>query len=109
MSEQLEKLRKWRQLFKSIFLFSLIALFFSSLIFMAGPIANLINLISTVSLIASIISLIGFVLTTILALRKEKRETRSSELDNVKKELEIEKLRTELDKLKGDKKIIIRE
>ena len=52
-------------------------------------------MVSIISFLASLTSLIGFLSTTVLAWRKEKRETRSTELDIQKKELEIEKLRKE--------------
>ena len=52
--------------------------------------------ISLVSLLTSITSLIGFLSTTILAWRKEKRELISSELERKKIELEVEKLKSEI-------------
>ena len=55
-------------------------------------------IVSVVSLLTSITSLVGFFSTTVLAWRKEKRETLSAELEIKKKELELEKLRVELGK-----------
>ena len=45
-------------------------------------------MVSIISLLTSLTSLIGFFSTTVLAWRKEKRETLSSELEIKKKELE---------------------
>lgn len=53
-------------------------------------------IISIVSILTSITSLVGFVFTTILAWRKDKRDTLAAELDNKKKELEIEKAKIEV-------------
>jgi multidrug efflux pump subunit AcrB len=53
-------------------------------------------IVSVVSLLTSVTSLIGFCFTTLLAWRKEKRESRSEELELKKKEFELEKLRKEL-------------
>ena len=55
-----------------------------------------------VSLLTSITSLIGFFSTTILAWKREKREVASVSLDLKKRELEIEKLRRELENSKRD-------
>jgi hypothetical protein len=52
------------------------------------------------SLTSTFISLAGVIVTTTLSWRKEKREKKSFELDNAKKELEIEKLRAELERVK---------
>ena len=61
-------------------------------------------IVSGVSLLTSLTSLVGFFSTTVLAWRKEKRETRSAELEIKKKELELEKLRKELGKSKERRK-----
>lgn len=62
--------------------------------------------ISIASLMTSITAFIGFFFTTVLAWRKEKREAKSFELENQKKELEIIKLKAELDKMQDEKKTI---
>lgn len=53
-------------------------------------------IISVVSLLTSLTSLVAFFSTTILAWRKEKRETVMAELEIKKKELEIEQLKIKL-------------
>ncbi len=60
-----------------------------------------INALAVVSLIASITSLVGFVTTTYLGWREDKREARDASLEQVRKELEIEKLRLELKRMKA--------
>lgn len=52
--------------------------------------------VSMVSFLTSLTSLIGFFSTTLLAWRKEKRETLAAEIELQKKELELEKLRLEV-------------
>ncbi len=64
----------------------------------SGP--NTTIIVSVISLLTSITSLLGFFSTTLLAWRKEKRETITAELEIRKKELELEKLRAELAKPK---------
>jgi hypothetical protein len=59
--------------------------------------------ISVAPLITATIALLGLIITTVVSIRKEKRERISSQLDNQKKELEIEKLKVELDRLKEQK------
>jgi uncharacterized membrane protein YfcA len=54
--------------------------------------------VSLVSLLTSLTSLIGFFSTTLLAWRKEKRETIAAGIELQKKELELEKLRMEVKK-----------
>ncbi len=54
--------------------------------------------ISVISLLTSLTSLVGFLSTTVLAWRKEKRETLAAEIELQKKELELEKLRMEIQK-----------
>ena len=56
-------------------------------------------LASFLSLVASVFSLIGFLSATMLAWRKEKREVVSYRIDGQKKELEIAKLKLELERL----------
>jgi predicted membrane protein len=48
----------------------------------------------------SIIALLGFIVTTVLSLRREKRETREFELALKQKEIELERARLELEQLK---------
>lgn len=60
--------------------------------------------VSVVSLLTSLTSLVGFFSTTVLAWRKEKRETVSAEIEIKKKELELEKLKIELAKSEGSVK-----
>ncbi len=60
--------------------------------------------VSVVSLLTSLTSLVGFFSTTVLAWRKEKRETVTAELEIKKKELELEKLKIELARSDGSRK-----
>lgn len=48
----------------------------------------------------SIIALLGFIVTTILSVRRERRETREFELALKQKEIELERARLELEQLK---------
>jgi len=59
-------------------------------------------IISVVSLLTSLTSLIGFFSTTILAHRKDRRETQAAQLAIEKSQLEVEKLRRELGKSKEE-------
>jgi len=52
-------------------------------------------------LLVSVSSLIGFVLNSVLSIRKERRETQTFKLELEKKALEIEQLRMELGKARG--------
>ena len=52
------------------------------------------------SVITSVTSLIGFVTTTVIAWRKEKRETSLADVKRKKLETELEKSRLELERLK---------
>jgi hypothetical protein len=63
--------------------------------------SNTLAIVSVISLLTSLTSLIGFFSTTFLAWRKEKRETVMSNLEIQKKELEIEKMRFELNNSKA--------
>lgn len=54
------------------------------------------DIVTMVSLLSSVISLIGLIITSGIAWRREKREGRGDELDNEKKELELEILRLDL-------------
>lgn len=58
-------------------------------------------LIGTV--LTSITSLVGFVTTTVIAVRKEKREATLADVQRQKLETELEKSRFELEKLKKSK------
>ena len=60
-------------------------------------------IVSVISLLTSITSFVGFFSTTLLAWRKEKRESLSSELEMKKKKLELEKMRVELEKAKRNR------
>jgi len=53
-----------------------------------------------ISVLTSVISLLGFVVTTTLSVRREKRESRESELNIKQKEIELEKTKLELEQLK---------
>ena len=61
-------------------------------------------IIGGVTFLTSVTSLLGFISTTVLAWRKEKRETETLRFDNEKKALELEKLKFELEKLKSEEK-----
>jgi hypothetical protein len=52
------------------------------------------------SCLGSVATFIGLISTTILAWRKEKRETRKAELESRRQEIELERTRLELEKLK---------
>ncbi len=116
-------LKKKRNLFGWVFLASVIVFIFSNPVLMIGPqfgmqiidyfnpvapnsgtsgstLMNTAVVVSMVSLLTSITSLIGFLSTTVLAWRKDKRESASAELEIKKKELELEKLKIELSKTK---------
>src|SRR4029077_17175345 len=67
--------------------------------FSGSTVATTAALAAFFSLIASVFSLMGFLSGTILAWRKEKREALSYEIDRAKKELEIAKLRLDLENL----------
>jgi|WetSurMetagenome_2_1015567.scaffolds.fasta_scaffold00030_32 hypothetical protein len=67
----------------------------------SGPDTTVI--VAIVSLLTSIMSLVGFFSTTVLAWRKEKRETVAAALEIKKQELELEKLRAELTETKKEK------
>lgn len=58
------------------------------------PVAERIALI--VSVASTVISALGFVSTTALAWRKEARESRNADLEEQRKQLELEKMRQEL-------------
>ncbi len=55
------------------------------------------------SFATSVISLVGFVVTTVIAWRKEKRESTLAEVERKKLELELEKSKIELEELKKGK------
>lgn len=61
-------------------------------------------IIGGVTFLTSLTSLLGFISTTLLAWRKEKRDAETVRFDNEKKELELEKLRWEIEKIKTDGK-----
>jgi len=63
-----------------------------------------LSIITGVTLVTSLTSLLGFLSTTVLAWRKEKRDSAALLFDNEKKELELEKLRLELEKMKTEEK-----
>ena len=100
------KLKKWRKIFTLVFIVSFGILFIFTPIALHSLIdwgmgsdrgSGLINilaiLIFAASLIVSVTSLVGVVFSTALAWYKEKRERRDFDLDNQKKELEIEKMK----------------
>ena len=62
----------------------------------------LFSILIGLSFLTSMGSFLGFVSSTVLAWRKEKRETKSLLIENERKELELEKLRLELDKMKRE-------
>lgn len=61
-------------------------------------------IIGTISFLTSLTSLLGFISTTVLAWRKEKRDVETLRIENEKKELELLKLKMELDKLKAEER-----
>jgi hypothetical protein len=63
------------------------------------PVSVIAAITPFLALIAAIFSLVGFLSATVLAWRKEKRDVLVHEIDLEKKELEIAKLRFELDRL----------
>jgi hypothetical protein len=56
------------------------------------------------SAITTVTSLAGFLVTTVITWRKEKRDAALADLDRMKKELELEKSRLELEQLKNKPK-----
>ncbi|HPD42596.1 MAG TPA: hypothetical protein PLD43_13665, partial [Anaerolineae bacterium] len=67
------------------------------------PLAERIALI--VSVASTLITALGFISTTALAWRKERRESRSAALEEQREQLELEKLRRELQpKSEGEQK-----
>ena len=60
------------------------------------PSVDIVVILSVITLLTSLASLIGFFSTTVLAWRRDRRDSRDSELELKKKKLEIEKLETEL-------------
>lgn len=59
------------------------------------------GVVGVLSLLASITTLVGFVSTTVLEWREERREARVADLETQRQELEIEKLRKELDEMRA--------
>jgi len=62
------------------------------------------QLVVIVSLLTSLTSLIGFISTTLLNWREEQREMQAATLARQRQELEIERLRLELEQLKETQK-----
>jgi uncharacterized membrane protein len=58
------------------------------------------GIVGVLSLLASITTLVGFVSTTVLEWREERREAAAAELERQRQELEIQKLRKELEEMK---------
>jgi uncharacterized membrane protein len=58
------------------------------------------GIVGVLSLLASITTLVGFVSTTVLEWREERREAAAAELERQRQELEIQKLRKELDEMR---------
>ena len=94
------KLRRYRRAFGWALLVSVVVLAASSYVLLAastdtpsGSAPSEVSLyISIASLATSAASLAGFLLTLALAWRKERRESRHSEVDLERKKLELEKL-----------------
>ena len=63
-----------------------------------GPNPAIITMVGSAA--TSIIALLGFIVTTVLSLRRERRETREFELALKQKEIELERARLELEQLK---------
>lgn len=93
-SMELQNLKNWRDRLLYVFLVSLFSSF-------AVPFT------APFTLIVSLLSFLCLFVTTILAWRKDARERKSFDLDNTKKELEIEKLKIEIGKAKEEKKLIV--
>jgi hypothetical protein len=87
-----------RRIFLIIFIFTFLCSLLAQTIIVGGP-ASYIDA-ATIALFTSIISFLGFMVTTVISLRKEKRETKDAELSQKQKEIEIEKARLELELLK---------
>ena len=110
MSKPIDMLKIWKKGLWCVFLISLIWFLYQALS-ISEPETSCPTCTSTsqtdhsdimlvASLTSTFISLAGVIVTTTLSWRKEKREKKSFELDNAKKELEIEKLRAELERVK---------
>jgi len=91
-------------------LFILSALFLCFVIFTTVPVSVGIGAgglgldtiaLALVSLLASVTTLVGFVSTTILAWRREKRETSAADLERKRQELELEKMKLDLEQTKS--------
>jgi hypothetical protein len=97
-------------LLRMIFLiiFILATLFVSGIVLLRGgnlstdvsPEPNPAALTMIGSAATSIIALLGFIVTSVVSLRREKRETREFELALKQKEIELERARLELEQLK---------
>lgn len=107
MTTSVSDLRKYRNRFLTVLAVSLVLLTMTSSevlnlnppVFGNAPSAfDGTEFIAVVSMFTSAVSLIGLLLTTGIAWRKERRESRTTAIDNEKKELEVELLRLTLEK-----------
>jgi MFS-type transporter involved in bile tolerance (Atg22 family) len=99
------ELNRLRIIFLVIFLVATLILSVSVLVFSPALSDESLGLDSAAltmigSAATSMIALLGFILTTVLSVRREKRETREFELALKQKEIELERARLELEQLK---------
>jgi uncharacterized membrane protein (DUF485 family) len=95
----LERIRKW---FLWISLAALLLSVFLGSILSATSEGFSAQAASNAALITSAVTFLGFILTTIIALRKEQRESSRAELELEKLRLENEKLRRDLEEMKAE-------
>ncbi len=112
MTQQLHPYKRAKRVFLLLFLIS--AILFAYFFVFGSPlqpqppisssgsssVPSTESLLPLITFLTSITTLIGFISTTLLAWRKENREARVAALDVRREEIELEKARLELEKLK---------
>jgi hypothetical protein len=68
----------------------------------AGSVELENRILGIISLLTSVASLIGFASTTYLQWRQERRRVKATDLERQRQELEVEKLRLELKRMKAE-------
>jgi Fic family protein len=103
MAVSVERIEKYRRWFGWAFLGSFLTFLFLSFLSVPWPDAQFVLTLG--SFITSITTLIGFVVTTVIAWRKERRESVHASVELEKNKLELEKLRREI----GDRNAVAQE
>ncbi len=67
-----------------------------------SPFDSTTGVLTIVSFLTSLLTFIGLVSTTVIAWRKEKRESKAADLARQREEIELEKAKLELEKLKAE-------